>query len=105
MKLFTKKSTRFLKNIGVTAVALSCSQIAFADWTTKGAQIIDPNGEPFVYRGVNLGFLPQEHSLPFVMSDIAATGANAVRIPVQPYGSKELLRKYISLCKQNNLLC
>lgn len=105
MKFFMKESARFLHYIGATAIALSCSHIAFADWTTKGAQIIDPNNAPFVYRGVNLGLLPAEDSLPFVIRDIAATGANAVRIPVPTYSSKERVKNVISLCKQYKLLC
>lgn len=105
MNFFMKKSVRVFKHIGVAAIALSCAQIAFADWTTKGAQIIDPNNAPFVYRGVNLGLLPAEDSLPFVIRDIAATGANAVRIPIPTFSSKDRVKKYISLCKQYKLLC
>ncbi len=105
MKFSLKKSLQCLRNIGVGIAAIAAAQPAFSDWTVQGSQILDPNGAPFVYRGVNLGTLPAIDSLPFVMADIAATGANAVRIPVTSYFSEERIKQYIALCKQHKLVC
>jgi mannan endo-1,4-beta-mannosidase len=104
MKISLKKSLQCLRNIGFGVVAIAVAQPAFSDWTVQGSQIIDPNGAPFVYRGVNLGILPDDASLAFVMSDIAFSGANAVRIPVQGM-SNERLTRYVELCKANRLVC
>ncbi len=105
MKFSMKKSLKLLKSVGFGIATFAVIQPAFSDWTVQGSQILDPKGVPFVYRGVNLGILPSDDSLPFVMRDIAATGANAVRIPVEPFSSKERIKKLISLCKQYNLQC
>ena len=105
MNFSLKKSLQILKCIGFGVATFSVAQPAFCDWSVQGSQILDPKGAPFVYRGVNLGVLPADTSLPFVMRDIAATGANAVRIPVPTFSPKERVQRYISLCKQYNLLC
>ena len=103
MSFSFKKSFPLLQTVGV--IALAASQSAYSDWSVKGKQILDPNGAPFTYRGVNLGILPADDSLPLAIRDIAATGANAVRIPVHPFSSKERVSKYIALCKEYKLLC
>ncbi len=104
MSSLLKNSIKQFKKIGLGLAVLAVTQSAYCDWTVQGSQIIDPNGTPFVYRGVNLGILPDDASLPFVMSDIAYSGANAVRIPVQGMGNDRLTR-YVEQCKQNRLVC
>lgn len=104
MSSLLENSIKQFKKIGLGLAVLAVTQSAYCDWTVQGSQIIDPNGTPFVYRGVNLGILPDDASLPFVMSDIAFSGANAVRIPVQGMGNDRLTR-YVEQCKQNRLVC
>lgn len=104
MKIEIKKSKRLLQTIGFSVIALAATQTAVADWTVQGNQILDPNGNPFVYRGVNLGQLPTASSLSYVIEDIAKTGANAIRIPVDGMRSSDA-QKYVDLCKKHKLVC
>lgn len=97
------KST-FAKTIGALAFSVALSPLANADWSVQGSQILDPNGEPFVYRGVNLGVLPAAELLPQVYADIAATGANAIRIPVDNLKVAQA-EVHVNLCKQHKLVC
>jgi mannan endo-1,4-beta-mannosidase len=103
-KSFIKNA--FSKAVGTLALALSCavSPFASAEWSVNGGQILDPNGNPFVYRGVNLGTLPSMVLLPQVYADIAATGANAIRIPIDNLTPAQA-EVHVNLCKQNNLVC
>lgn len=99
---FTKNG--FVKALGPLALSCAISPLAYADWSVQGSQILDPNGEPFVYRGVNLGILPAADSLPQVYADIAATGANAIRIPIDNLTAIQA-EIHVNLCKQHKLVC
>lgn len=99
---FTKNG--FVKTLGTLALGCVISSLAYADWSVQGSQILDPNGAPFVYRGVNLGILPPVDSLPQVYADIAATGANAIRIPIDNLTSAQA-QVHVDLCKQHKLVC
>ena len=102
MKIFKKHG--LIKALGTLALSCVLSPMAHADWSVRGSQILDPNGKPFVYRGVNLGILPPVASLPQVYADIAATGANAVRIPIDDLTSAQA-EVHVNLCKQYKLVC
>lgn len=65
---------------------------------------MDPNGNPFIYRGVNLGFLPSDALLPQAYADIAATGANAIRISIDNLTPAKA-EVHVNLCKQHKLVC
>jgi len=99
---FTKN--RFVKALGILALGCAISPLSYAEWSVQGSQILDPNGAPFVYRGVNLGILPSVASLPQVYADIAATGANAIRIPIDNLTTAQA-EAHINLCKQHKLVC
>src|SRR4051812_25271469 len=94
----------FLKVLGTLALSCALSPLAHADWSVQGSQILDPNGQPFVYRGVNLGIVPPLATLPRIYADIAATGANAVRIPMDNL-SVDQARVHVDLCKQYKMVC
>ena len=95
---------RFIKSLGALALSCAVSPFAFAEWSVSGNQILDPNGNPFVYRGVNLGFLPSDALLPKVYADIAATGANAIRISIDNLTPAKA-EVHVNLCKQHKLVC
>ena len=92
------------KTLGTLALGCVLAPLADANWSVKGSQILDPNGNVFVYRGVNLGILPPADLLPQVYADIAATGANAIRIPIDNL-SVQQAEVHVNLCKQHKLLC
>lgn len=92
------------KALGTLALGCAISPLASADWSVQGSQILDLNGEVFVYRGVNLGILPPADSLPQVYADIAATGANAIRIPIDNLSVTQA-QVHVNLCKQHKLVC
>lgn len=102
------KKHNFIRNnllAGVVAAA-SFSNIAWAGWAIDGKKILDPNGNQFVYRGINLAEQPNPNNLQSLFRDLAATGANAIRIPVFDSSvDVEKLRSYIQLCRENKLVC
>lgn len=100
--IFSRNS--LAKALGALALGCAIAPLAYADWSVQGSQILDPNGEPFVYRGVNLGILPAADSLPQVYADIAATGANAIRIPIDNLTAQQA-EVHVNLCKQHKLVC
>ena len=102
MKTFRKHG--LIKALGTLALSCALSPMAYADWSVQGSQILDPNGKPFVYRGVNLGIVPPLATLPRVYADIAATGANAVRIPIDNLSAAQA-EVHVNLCKQHKLVC
>lgn len=99
---FTRKN--IVKALGSFALSCAIAPLAFADWSVQSGQILDPNGKPFVYRGVNLGILPPAATLPQVYADIAATGANAIRIPIDNLTTAQA-QVHLNLCKQYKLVC
>lgn len=103
-KSFIKNA--FPKAFGTLALALSCavSPFASAEWSVSGGQILDPKGNPFIYRGVSLGMLSSVVLLPQVYADIAATGANAIRIPIDNLTPTQA-EVHVNLCKQHKLVC
>ncbi len=102
MKIIRKNG--LVKALCTLALSCAISPMVHADWSVQGSQILDPNGKPFVYRGVNLGIVPPLATLPRVYADIAATGANAVRIPIDNLTAAQA-EVHVNLCKQHNLVC
>ncbi len=101
------KKHKFILNQLLTVIAAaSFTNIANADWSIAGNKILDPNGNPFVYRGINVAEKPTSANVASLFRDVAATGANAIRIPVYSTDtSLEELRSYIQLCRENKLVC
>jgi mannan endo-1,4-beta-mannosidase len=101
------KNHKFIRNqLFAVIAATSFANIAYADWSIAGNKILDPNGNPFVYRGINLAEKPTTANMTTLFRDVAATGANAIRIPVYSSApSVETLHKYIQLCRENKLVC
>lgn len=96
-----------------TALALAASAMlspAFAGWSVSGSQILDPNGNPFVFRGVNHAHAWYPDRLNQSLRDIAATGANSVRVVLAngtqwTRNSGADVTNVINQCKANKLVC
>lgn len=90
-----------------TSVALACtmSPMASADWSVQGGQILDPNKQNFIYRGISLGEYSPVTPLLFLQRDLATTGANAIKVPVYAGISAATIEAYIDLCKKNKMVC
>jgi mannan endo-1,4-beta-mannosidase len=105
-----------LKNIStlISRTALFASLLAasnaFAGWSVNGTKILDPNGNNFIFRGINHAHTWYTSSTNKAMSDIAATGANSIRV-VLSNGTQWTrnngadVANIISLCKANKLVC
>ena len=114
MKLsFLKSSTLkslALKTAAITFTsALAVSQ-AFAGWSVNGTKVIDPNGNNFIFRGINHAHTWYTDKTTKALSDIAATGANSVRVVLSngtqwTRNSGAEVANIISLCKANKLVC
>lgn len=101
---------RLLKQTALAVLTTAIVAPAFAGWSLSGSQILDPNGNPFVYRGINHAHAWYADRTPQALRDIAATGANAVRIVLangtqwsRTSGSE--VTSIINQCKANKLVC
>ncbi|GAA6139722.1 cellulase family glycosylhydrolase [Arenicella sp. 4NH20-0111] len=91
------------------ALAVTLSNTAMAGFSVSGTQLIDANGNAFVMRGINhphTWYTSETASF----GDIAATGANTVRVVLSNGGqwtrnSGSDVANVISLCKENKLIC
>ncbi|EIK46068.1 endo-1, 4-beta mannanase, man5B [Cellvibrio sp. BR] len=107
-KSLVKKSSLAL----ATSMLLASAMVApaFAGWTVNGTQVLDPNGNSFVFRGVNHAHTWYTDRLNKSLSDIAATGANSVRV-VLSNGTQWTrnngadVTNVINQCKVNKLVC
>ncbi len=112
MGYFDNKSASLLRTLGIAALALSSSQAVLANWTVQGSQLIDRNGQPFVFRGVTIDHTLAPEKTVQAIKDVAATGANAVQIefPIAFYNGfpREVaaqLKQIVAACKANKLIC
>ena len=53
MKHLTTLKKQLLKKTALAFIASAMIAPAFAGWTVNGTQVLDPNGNKFVFRGVN----------------------------------------------------
>jgi mannan endo-1,4-beta-mannosidase len=110
MKHLTTFKKHLLKKTAVALVASAMIAPAFAGWTVNGTQVLDPNGNKFVFRGVNHAHSWYTDRLTQSLKDIAATGANSVRV-VLSNGTQWTrnngadVTNVINQCKANKLVC
>lgn len=103
------------KLIGMATLAGACllsSQWAAADWSINGKQIIDPKGNPFIFRGVTINHMAAPERTVQAIKDAASLGANSVQIEIAAnfYGSAPVttgqqLTEIIQACKTNKVIC
>jgi len=107
-----KKFKNISSLIASTALfaSLLTASSAFAGWSVSGTKVLDPNGNNFIFRGVNHAHTWYTSSTSKAMTDIAATGANSIRV-VLSNGTQWTrnngadVANIISLCKSNKLVC
>ncbi len=104
------KNLTVLKKTALALVASAMIAPAFAGWTVNGTQVLDPNGNKFVFRGINHAHTWWPERLNQSLRDIAATGANSVRV-VLSNGTQWTrnngadVTNVINQCKANKLVC
>lgn len=84
----------------------------WAAFSVNGTQLLDGNGQPFIMRGVNHPHAWYSSDTAAAIPDIAATGANVVRVVLSNGTHAEGWTKtpanevadIIELCKANNLI-
>jgi mannan endo-1,4-beta-mannosidase len=91
--------------LGLAAVSALTMQSAIADWSISGKDILDPNGNPFIYRGISLGDFPSPLPTLQLQQDLAQTGANALKVLVSNVTTAANLQSYIDLCVANKMVC
>lgn len=110
MKHLTTFKKQLLKKTVLAFIASAMIAPAFAGWTVNGTQVLDPNGNKFVFRGVNHAHSWYTDRLNQSLKDIAATGANSVRV-VLSNGTQWTrnngadVTNVINQCKANKLVC
>lgn len=83
---------------------------AFAGWSVSGTKVIDPKGNNFIFRGINHAHTWYADKTAKAMTDIAATGANSVRVVLADGGQWTRtpgadVSTIISQCKAAKLVC
>ncbi len=110
MKRLTTFKKQLLKKTALAFITSAMIAPAFAGWTVNGTQVLDPNGNKFVFRGVNHAHSWYTDRLTQSLKDIAATGANSVRV-VLSNGTQWTrnngadVTNVINQCKANKLVC
>lgn len=97
----------------VIATTVSISNFAIAGFSTSGTQLLDGNGNPFVFRGVNHAHTWYNSRTPQALNDIASVAANSVRVVLSngTHGgnwgrdSAAQVADIIAQCKQHQLIC
>lgn len=85
-------------------------QIAHAGWQVQGTKVLDPKGNQFIFRGINHGHAWQKEKTAKAMRDIAATGANSIRVVLSNGGiwkrtAASEVEMIIDSCKKERMLC
>jgi len=98
-----------LKKLLTAAAAFALCSCAYAGFYTQGATLLDGNGNAFVMRGVNLPHAWFTNQTNQSLTDIAATGANSVRVVLSSGArwsrtSASEVQAIIDQCKANNLI-
>lgn len=95
---------------GVSAFALSPP--ASPVWTVQDGKLLDPNGNPFVFRGVTIDHTLAPEKTIQALKDAAALGANSAQIefPIKPEGSYPRkiageIKEIVDACTDNKLVC
>ncbi|MES2673720.1 MAG: cellulose binding domain-containing protein [Pseudomonadota bacterium] len=109
MKTSLKK---FLKKTLTVAGLCSLALPSAAVWTVKDGKVLDPNGQPFIFRGITIDHLGAPDKAVQAIKDAAAAGANAVQVEIAGNYVKwfemitaEELRVIIEACKESKVMC
>lgn len=109
----TSSIKKFLKTTMSVAGLCSVALPSAAVWTIQNGKIIDPNGQPFIFRGITVDHIAAPDKAIQAIKDAAAAGANAVQVEIstnifshinRPI-TLEQLRSVIQACKDNKVVC
>ncbi|PUA27039.1 MAG: hypothetical protein B0W54_19605 [Cellvibrio sp. 79] len=110
IKLF--EASKVISAFVLASTCLLSSQWAAANWSINGKQIIDPKGNPFIFRGVTINHLTAPERTVQAIKDAASLGANSVQVEIAAnfYGSAPVttgqqLTEIIQACKTNKVIC
>ncbi|MES2825141.1 MAG: cellulose binding domain-containing protein [Pseudomonadota bacterium] len=105
LKKFLKKS---LTVAGLCSLALPSAAV----WTIQNGKVLDPNGQPFIFRGITVNHTAAPDKAVQAIKDAAAAGANAVQVEIAanvynqaPTITPEQLSSVIQACKNNKVVC
>lgn len=89
---------------------LCAAPFASAKWTVENGVLLDPNGQPFIFRGVTIDFEIAPDKTAQAVKDAADAGANAVQIELNatyyyPFTIGTKLPDIIKACKDNKVVC
>lgn len=102
---------KIILKLSATLIAgLLVTTNAFAGWSVSGTKVIDPKGNNFIFRGINHAHAWYPDKTAKAMTDIAATGANSVRVVLADGGQWTRtagadVATIISQCKAAKLVC
>lgn len=99
--------------LGVLAApAFALSPLVTPFWTVQDGKLLDPNGNPFVFRGVTVEQNLAPDKALQAIKDAAALGANAVQVEINGnlYNQEKMitgeqLKAIINTCKENKIVC
>lgn len=104
--------TTFLKKAITISGLCTIALPSMAIWTVKDGKILDPNGQPFIFRGITVNHTAAPDKTVQAIKDAAAAGANAVQVEFaanvyndEPIITGEELRSVIQACKDNKVVC
>lgn len=103
------KSSLFKRSL-LMASLLCAAPFAAAKWTIENGVLLDPNGQPFIFRGVTIDFESAPDKTAQAIKDAADAGANAVQIELNatyyyPFTIGTKLPGIIKACKDNKVVC
>ena len=97
-----------LVSMSVVAVASTPANAQSGGFHTSGTQLLDANGNPFIARGTSLPHVWFTQNSPAQFNDVAALGANAVRVVLgsgHQWGPSLDVGNVVDWCKQNSMVC
>ncbi|WP_039917206.1 cellulose binding domain-containing protein [Cellvibrio mixtus] len=98
------------KHLALMISLLCVAPFAAAKWTIENGVLLDPNGQPFIFRGVTIDFEVAPDKTAQAIKDAADAGANAVQIELNatyyyPFTIGTKLPGIIKACKDNKVVC
>jgi len=119
MKKYTPKNLSLIKKSLAASIAIlstsvfALSPLPYPLWTVEGGKLLDPNGNPFIFRGVTIDHSLAPGKTVQAIKDVAVLGANSAQIelPIKPDGSPfprpiaNQLREIVKACKDSKLVC
>ncbi|WP_331350841.1 cellulose binding domain-containing protein [Cellvibrio sp. UBA7671] len=111
-----KKRSLIIKSLVAAVAMLSSAAFALSPavnpWSIQGGKLLDPNGKPFIFRGVTIEHALAPEKTVQAIKDVAALGANAVQVEINAnlYNQATLitgnqLSEIIQACKANKVIC